>query len=156
MSARVRGLLTVENDETSYGLDEVLRLADAVPVVMDLHHHWIASCGEYVEPGDARIPRIVESWRGARPLCHVSLPRETLLPDHPAGARPDFAALTAGGVKARDLMGHSDLMWNDAVGDLVGAHLAWADFEVEAKLKNLATAPLARRLAGALPAEAAA
>lgn len=156
VSARVRDLVTVENDETSYGLDDVLRLADAVPVVLDLHHHWIASGGEYVEPGDPRIPRIAESWRGARPLCHVSLPRETLLPDHPAGIRPDFAALTARGIKGRDLMGHSDLMWNDAVGDLVGAHLAWADFEIEAKLKNLATAPLARRLAGASPTEAAA
>jgi hypothetical protein len=38
-------------------------------------------------------------------------------------------------------------MWNEAVNDLVAAHLAWSDFEVEAKLKNLASEALARHVA---------
>jgi hypothetical protein len=37
-------------------------------------------------------------------------------------------------------------MWNEAVNDLVAGHLAWTDFEVEAKLKNLASAGLARHV----------
>jgi hypothetical protein len=37
-------------------------------------------------------------------------------------------------------------MWNLGVNDLVADHLAWADFEVEAKLKNLASEALARHV----------
>jgi UV DNA damage repair endonuclease len=144
--------VTVENDETSFGLDAVLELADLVPTVLDIHHHWIASGGEYIEPDDPRVARIVESWRGTRPLCHISVSREGLLPGHPTDVRPDYVALTASGVKGRDLMGHSDLMWNEAVNALVARHLAWADFEIEAKLKNLATVPLSAQLRGATPA----
>ena len=34
-------------------------------------------------------------------------------------------------------------MWNDAVNIWAAGHLAWADLEVEAKLKNLASSRLA-------------
>src|SRR5215212_821420 len=81
LSETARNLITVENDEVSYGLDDLLPLADSVPIVLDLHHHWIASRGEYIEPEDPRVGRIVESWRGVRPLSHVSVSREDLLPD---------------------------------------------------------------------------
>jgi hypothetical protein len=37
-------------------------------------------------------------------------------------------------------------MWNEAVNDLVAGHLAWSDFEVEAKLKNIASEGLARHV----------
>jgi len=37
-------------------------------------------------------------------------------------------------------------MWNEAVNALVAEHLGWADFEIEAKLKNLASQALARRV----------
>jgi UV DNA damage endonuclease len=144
LSPEARNLVTVENDEVSYGLDDLLPLADALPIVLDLHHHWIASEGEYIGPDDPRIEVILVSWRGVRPIAHVSVSRETLLEGHPSHSRPDFAELTASGIKARDLRGHSDLMWNGAVNALVAEHLAWADFEVEAKLKNLASQRLAR------------
>jgi UV DNA damage repair endonuclease len=146
LSETARNLITVENDEVSHGLDDLLPLADELPVVLDLHHHWIASRGEYVAPDDPRIARIVESWRGVRPLAHVSVSREELLGDHDIHVRPDFAALLASGLKPKDLRGHSDLMWNEALNDLVADHLAWADFEVEAKLKNIASEGLARHV----------
>jgi len=145
-SEQARNLLTVENDETSYSLDDLLPIADLLPIVLDLHHHWIASRGEYIEPDDPRIARIVASWRGVRPVSHISVSREDLLVDHEAGVRPDFAALTATGVKAKDLRAHSDMMWNEAVNDLVGRHLAWTDFEIEAKFKNLASEGIARHI----------
>ena len=129
-----------------------------VPVVLDLHHHWVESGGHYIEPDDARIARVISSWRGVRPLAHVSVSREALLPDHDPGVRPDFVALCAAGHSWRDLAAHSDMMWNRAVNDLVGRHLAWADFEIEAKAKNLASSDLARHLtagSAALPAAAA-
>ncbi|HEY8565885.1 MAG TPA: UV damage endonuclease UvsE [Beijerinckiaceae bacterium] len=143
LSQAARNLITVENDEVSYGLDDLLALEDSLPIVLDLHHHWIASGGEYIEPDDPRIARVIASWRGVRPIAHISVPREELLADHDLFTRPDFAALTATGIKARDLRAHSDLMWNEAVNDLVAAHMIWADFEVEAKLKNLASEGLA-------------
>lgn len=157
LSEAACNLITVENDEVSYGLDDLLPLADACPIVLDLHHHWIASGGAYLAPDDPRVAVIRQSWRGVRPVSHVSVSREDLLAGHDVSARPDFAALTGSGVKARDLRGHSDLMWNEAVNALVAEHLAWTDIEVEAKGKNLASQQLARqveqRLAGPLAAE---
>jgi UV DNA damage repair endonuclease len=144
LSRQARNLVTVENDEVSYGLDNLLGFAEELPVVLDIHHHWIASGGEYIEPDDPRIRRIVESWRGVRPVAHVSVSRESLLKGHDPHVRPDFTSLVAAGLKGRDLCGHSDLMWNEAVNALVADHLAWADFEVEAKAKNLASEALAR------------
>ena len=148
-SADARGLLTVENDEVSFGLDALLPLADALPIVLDLHHHWISSAGEYIEPDDPRIERVRASWRGVRPVSHISVSREALLPGHPADRRPDFAALVAAGASARDLRAHSDGMWNGAVNAWVGRHLAWTDIEVEAKLKNIASHQLAEQVRGA-------
>ena len=141
-----RDLVTVENDENLFGLDEVLRLADTVPVVFDLHHHWVQSGGVYVEPDDPRIARVIASWRGVRPVAHVSVSREAVAVDCDPGALPDFQALRAAGHAVRDLAAHSDMMWNAAVNDLVARHLAWADFEIEAKAKNLASQQIARHI----------
>ncbi len=156
LSQTARNLVTVENDENCFGLDTILPLADAVPIVLDLHHHWVESRGHYIEPDDPRIATIVQSWRGVRPLAHVSVSRETLLDGHDIHVRPDFAALREAGISWRDLAAHSDLMWNRAVNDLVAHHLAWADFEVEAKGKNLASVGLAAQIAADKPSRAAA
>ncbi|HEV2602456.1 MAG TPA: UV damage endonuclease UvsE [Microvirga sp.] len=146
LSEAARNLITVENDEVSYGLDDLLPLAGSLPIVLDLHHHWIASRGEYIEPEDPRIAVIQESWRGVRPVSHVSVSREDLLPDHDIDAPPDFGALIAAGIKPKDLRAHSDLMWNEAVNDLVARHMAWSDFEIEAKLKNIASEGIANHV----------
>ncbi|WP_342163697.1 UV damage endonuclease UvsE [Methylobacterium sp. SD21] len=145
-SRLARDLVTVENDENLFGLDEVLRLADLVPVVLDLHHHWVQSGGEYLEPDDARIGRVIESWRGVRPVAHISVSREAVITDGAEGRLPDFPALREAGHSVRDLAAHSDLMWNRAVNDLVSRHLAWADFEIEAKHKNLASMQIAAHI----------
>lgn len=156
LSEQARNLVTVENDENCHGLDAVLRLADTVPIVLDLHHHWVESRGHYIEPDDLRVARIVESWRGVRPVSHVSVSRETLLDGHDAGARPDFAGLTAAGHSWRDLAAHSDLMWNTALNELVARHLAWSDFEIEAKAKNRASTALAAQIGPSLSCAATA
>jgi UV DNA damage repair endonuclease len=146
LSSTARNLITIENDEVSFGLDDLLPLVDDVPLVLDLHHHWIMSQGEYIEPDDPRIVRIIDSWRGVRPVSHVSVSREDLLPDQDIGALPDFHTLVAAGIRPKDLRAHSDLMWNEAVNDLVMRHLSWSDFEIEAKLKNIATEGLAHHV----------
>jgi len=145
-SRLARDLVTVENDENLFGLDEVLRLSDLVPVVFDLHHHWVESGGDYIEPDDPRIARVIESWRGVRPVAHISVSREAVLADCDEDRLPDFPALREAGHSVRDLAAHSDLMWNRAVNDLVARHLAWADFEIEAKAKNLASMQIAAHI----------
>ena len=146
-------LVTVENDEVAFGLDDLLPLADSLPIVLDLHHHWISSGGEYIQPDDPRIEVVQRSWRGVRPVSHISVSREDLLVGHPPHVLPDFAALASRGLKLRDLRAHSDDMWNNAMNDWVRAHLVWTDFEVEAKLKNLASQRLAEHIvqAGGCP-----
>ncbi len=157
LSERARGLVTVENDEMTFGLDDLLPLADTLPIVLDIHHHWIKSGGQYLAPDDRRLAVVADSWRGLRPVAHVSVSREDVLPGHPRDQLPDFQALAGQGLKVRDLRAHSDRMWNGAVNRLVLAHMAWADFEVEAKAKNLAVDDLdaeAVRM-GVLPCQAA-
>jgi hypothetical protein len=72
--------------------------------------------------------------------------REELLPAHDVHALPDYRALLLTGIKPKALRGHSDLMWNVAINDLVARHLIWSDFEVEAKLKNIASEGLAQHV----------
>lgn len=149
LSADARNLITVENDEMSFGLDDLLPLADDLPIVLDLHHHWIKSGGEYIQPDDPRIETVRRSWRLVRPVAHVSVSRETVLIGHSPDERPDFRSAVASGRGRADLRAHSDRMWNRAVNALVAAHLSWADFEIEAKAKNLAADDLERDLLAA-------
>ena len=143
VSSAARDLLTIENDEISFGLDDLLPVADEVALVVDFHHHWIFTRGEWLAPDDPRIGAIRDSWRGVRPLAHMSVSRENVVVGHDEGVLPDFAALEAAGHKASKLRGHSDRMWNRAANDFVAGHLAWCDVEVEAKAKNLASRDLA-------------
>jgi UV DNA damage endonuclease len=144
LSAETRGLLTVENDETAYGLDDLLPLAETLPIVFDLHHHWCFTAGEHIDPADARLATVRASWRGTRPIGHLSAPREDLLPGGLDPDRlPDYQGLLAAGVPARAMRRHSDRMWNRAVNDWALGHLAGMDLEVEAKAKNLASRDLA-------------
>jgi UV DNA damage repair endonuclease len=151
LSLEARDLITVENDETAYGLDDLLPLADELPLVLDLHHHWIRSGGEHLEPDDPRIATVIASWRGTRPVAHLSQPREGLLPGQPRDALPDHRALTAAGLGMRDLRAHSERLWNRALNALAIRHLAWADLEIEAKAKNLAVQDLVEQLAEGAP-----
>ena len=144
LSDSARNLVTIENDEVSFGLDDLLPLSDRVALVVDFHHHWVNSRGKWLQPEDARLERVHESWRGVRPLSHISVSRENLLDGWDPEQLPDFTLLEAQGLSASKLRGHSDRMWNRAVNRLVVQHLAWTDVEVEAKAKNLASADLAR------------
>jgi UV DNA damage repair endonuclease len=146
LSESARNLITIENDEVSFGLDDLLPLAEDVALVIDFHHHWIESRGEWLEPDDARLECVRQSWRGARPLAHISVSREVLLPDYDLEELPHFERLHEAGLSASKLRGHSDGMWNKAVNRLVARHLEWTDVEVEAKAKNLASAELAQQV----------
>ena len=141
LSPEARNCITIENDEMSWGLDASLELADHVALVLDLHHHWIAS-GEYIDSQDDRIKRVIDSWRGVRPVVHYSTSREDVVVGHVADVRPDLDQLLTEGYKKQKLRAHSDFAWNHASNAWALTHWQWADIMVEAKGKNLASQQL--------------
>ena len=141
LSPEARNLITIENDEMTNGLDTTLAVAQHVALVLDVHHHWI-NTGEYIEPTDVRTARVVDSWRGVRPVLHYSVSREDILVDHDRTVRPDLAELLARGYKKQKLRAHSDFCWNRAVNDWVLGFADRFDIQVEAKGKNLASEQL--------------
>ena len=141
LSPEARYCITIENEEISYGLDDCIQLCDVVPIVLDIHHHWIRE-GEYIQRDDHRIQSIIRSWRGRRPVIHYSVSREDLLVGHDPDTLPDHAALLAAGFKKQKLRAHSDFYWNRAVNEWALTHNQWADIMCESKGKNLATKQL--------------
>lgn len=147
LSLTVRNLLTVENDEFGCSLDEMIaaELYHTVPIVLDIHHHWVESGGEYIQPDDARIDKIKLSWMGVRPLSHFSTSSEELLEGACSLTQPDFIALGAAGHKPSKLRAHSYGCWNEGSNDWALSHLVWTDIEVEAKGKQVASRQLYER-----------
>ena len=141
LSPEARNTITIENDEVSWGLDASLELADDLALVLDIHHHWVKT-GEYIEPDDDRIYRIIDSWRGERPAMHYSLCRESNLQDADPSVRPNLDILLESGHKKQKLRAHSDYCWNNACNEWALSHWEWADIMVEAKMKNLASGQL--------------
>ena len=141
LSTEARNCITIENDENSWGIDSSLELEKDVALVMDIHHHWVNSQGEYIDSNDDRCKRIIDSWRGVRPSMHYSVSREDLLVDHARDQRPDYKKLLEQGFKKAKLRAHSDYMWNDAVNEWAGTFRKDFDIMVEAKAKNLASIP---------------
>lgn len=142
LSPEARNCITIENDEMTWGIDASLELADHVALVLDLHHHWIHSGGEYIQPNDDRIKRIQDSWRGVTPVVHYSLSREDVLIDHCANTLPDYSQLIARGYKKAQLRAHSDFYWNRAANEWALSHGEWADIMCESKAKNLSSRAL--------------
>lgn len=138
LSPEARNSLTIENDEMTWGIEHSLELADTCALVLDIHHHWVKT-GEYIEANDDRIKRIIDSWRGNRPVIHYSVSREDLLTDHCRDTRPDLNTLLESGHNKQKIRAHSDYYWNRAVNDWAMTHNDWADMMCESKAKNLAS-----------------
>ena len=138
LSPEARNTITIENEEISYGLDDCLSISDVVPIVLDIHHHWIRE-GEYIQHGDDRVKRVRDSWRGVRPTCHYSVSREDILVNHCNGTLPNHTVLLESGHKKQKLRAHSDFYWNTAVNDWAATFLESFDIMCESKAKNLAS-----------------
>lgn len=144
LSPEARNCITIENEEISYGLDDCLSISELVPIVLDIHHHWIRE-GEYIQPGDDRVKRVVDSWRGVRPTCHFSVSREDVLVGHDTLVAPDHKILLESGYKKQKLRAHSDFYWNTATNEWALSFLDTHDIMCESKGKNLASFALADR-----------
>ncbi len=130
LSAEARLMLTVENDEISCSLDDVLQAKVLCPIVLDIHHHWVKE-NEFIKPSDQRVALIKESWRGERPVLHYSVSQEGLIAEQ---GFPDQNALQLPKSKLR---AHSDYYFNNTLNEWA---LSFKDFDImcEVKMKNIA------------------
>jgi UV damage endonuclease UvdE len=137
LSEVARNCITFENEEKTYGVDDCLQLADLAPVVLDIHHCWINE-NRYIDPDDPRVARIIDSWRGVRPVMHYSQPPETLQALGFEASRKLVMDELLEVVSKRDLYGHSNRMWNEWTNTYALQFLDRFDIMFEAKDKNLA------------------
>ncbi len=138
LSPEARNCITIENEENAWGLDDCLELSDILPIVLDIHHHWVRE-GEYLAVTEERVQRVLDSWRGLRPTLHYSVSRENWLVGHSPDALPCRQSLIENGHKKQKLRAHSDFYWNRAVNEW--ALSFWDKFDImcESKGKNLAS-----------------
>jgi UV DNA damage endonuclease len=138
LTPEARNCITIENEEMSWGLDSTLELAGDLALVLDIHHHWIRE-GEYIHPNDDRVKRVIDSWRGVRPVCHYSVSREDVLVAHCNITLPDHKSLLESGHKKQKLRAHSNFYWNTAVNEWALGFTETHDIMCESKAKNLAS-----------------
>lgn len=140
LSTEARNTITIENDEFGWGLDSCLELSDIIPIVLDIHHHYIRTSGEYIQATDDRMTKILASWRGVRPVMHYSVSREEYITDNIT--LPNMSNLLLEGHKPQSLRAHSDMLNNTACNDWALSFWDNFDIMVEAKCKNLASKQL--------------
>ena len=139
LSREARNVITVENDEFKWGVEASLELVDEVALVLDIHHHWIRT-GEYIQPSDPRVLRMMESWRGVRPVIHYSSSREEVIGEYwDPHLLPDLTELVGThGYTKTQLRAHSDYYWNMASNRWCYQFVDTHDIMLESKMKNLA------------------
>ena len=145
LSPEARNCITIENEENAWGLNDCLSISDIIPIVLDIHHHWIRE-GEYLDPSDARVARVLDSWHGLRPTLHYSLSREDVLVEHTKTVLPNMANLLTEGYKKQKMRAHSDFYWNSATNSWAAEFNKQFDIMCEAKGKNLASFAFAQSM----------
>jgi UV DNA damage repair endonuclease len=138
LSPEARNCITIENDEMTWGIDSSIELVNDCALVLDIHHHWINS-GEYIDPNDDRVKRIIDSWRGVRPVIHYSVSREDVVIGHATDTLPALDALIESGHKKQKLRAHSNFYWNTAANEWALRFRDQFDIMCESKAKNLAS-----------------
>jgi UV damage endonuclease UvdE len=138
LSLEARNCITIENEENAWGLNDCLTLSNTIPIVLDIHHHWVRE-GEYISSSDERVKKVIESWRGVRPAMHYSISREDVLVDHCPNTQPDYKTLLESGYKKAKLRAHSDFYWNTPVNEWALSFRDNFDIMCESKGKNLAS-----------------
>lgn len=141
LSPEARKIVVVENTEFGIGtLNNCLKLIKHIPIVLDVHHHWIQSKGEYIQPKDERVWLVRDSWAKTflRPVMHFSWIKEGLTSNLPKDVLPSYKQLRS---KYNDnqLRSHGMMFDNTAVMDWALSFNRHLDIMVEAKAKNMAS-----------------
>ena len=137
LSDVARNVITIENSETTWGLEESLKLVDHCALVLDIHHHWVKE-GEHIMPNDPRVAQIIDSWRGARPVIHYSSPKEDILSHYNNDTLPQHDLMIKEGHNRMALRAHSDSYINHSMNLWAASFLPKFDIQTESKLKNVA------------------
>ena len=138
MTPEARNTLTIENDEMTWGIEDSIELVNDCALVLDIHHHWVKT-GEYIDANDDRVKRVIDSWRGVRPVLHYSVSREDILVGHPTDRAPVLETLLLEGHKKQKLRAHSNFYWNPVVNEWALSFRDSHDIMCESKAKNLAS-----------------
>lgn len=142
LSLRLHMMLTIENEEITWGLGDILELENDVALVLDVHHHWVHS-NEYLDVQDDRVQRVIASWKGVRPTMHYSVSKDDVVRSRQTlDVLPDRNVLKAAGAKTRELRAHSDTMWHPLVNQYAKSFWPHFDIMVESKFKNLSARQL--------------
>lgn len=86
LPSNIKTRLTLENCETAYSVAELQSVSDAtgVPILLDVHHHTFRTGNLCL---DEAINISVKSWRGIKPLQHLSNSKPELTENAPASKR---------------------------------------------------------------------
>lgn len=141
MSPELRRTLTIENDEITWGLDDILTLGDICPIVLDIHHHLVKT-NEYITPQDTRVLKVWDSWKNRRPVIHYSQPRREFFPDDWNLDKKIHWENIKTGVNRIKMRAHNEFYWNRAVNYWAREFWDIADIQCESKAKNLASREL--------------
>ncbi|RIW27852.1 UV DNA damage repair endonuclease UvsE [Bacillus salacetis] len=72
----VKEIMTLENDDKTYTVEETLEVCEkeGIPMILDVHHH---QANQSTEPLENYLPRILDTWkhRNLRPKIHLSSPK---------------------------------------------------------------------------------
>lgn len=130
----VQNFITLENDEFSWGTTEIVdTFGDLVPVVLDVHHHWIHT-GRRLQPNDPLVKRVADTWRGVQPKLHLAMSKPELCTDVKDPKLRLSELLRMGRTRAA-LRAHSDTAWH-AHSINYASQFGW-DIMYEGKNKNL-------------------
>ncbi|WP_456273019.1 UV DNA damage repair endonuclease UvsE [Bacillus sp. AK031] len=76
LPSHVKKIMTLENDDKTYNVEETLEVCEKekIPMILDVHHH---AANTSPEPLEHYLPRIMDTWkhRNLRPKIHVSSPK---------------------------------------------------------------------------------
>lgn len=136
LSEDLRLWFSLENDEFSYSIYDVITLSDHVKVTLDVHHYWVMH-EKFIELNDPIIDKIIDSWRGAIPELHYSLPKAEYCGEFVINDKLDFEKCKT--KNRKKLREHSDYCWHDLTNKYVSQFLENFDIMVEAKAKQLAS-----------------
>lgn len=108
LPGEVQNRLVIENDEKSYGIDDIVKLQKGVevPIVLDFHHY---NCYQEVEsqtPLPDILPVVLKSWGDRKPKFHLSEQAKGLK----TGAHSDYVKRLPKIVKELAKTKHIDVM----------------------------------------------
>lgn len=146
LSPESRNIITVENTEFKYGINDCLLLKNICPIVLDVHHSWINE-ESFISINDKRINMIIDSWRGVRPTMHYSQSKEEYFDiKKVANEKLDIKNLLLNDFNKKKLSAHSNMMWNNEINKKTIKFLPFFDIMIEAKNKNLSAIDFLKKI----------